>query len=104
MTVTQAAPVSHADPEGVEAAIRAIWPADSADKAVRVAWCESNDKPAVRNGQFYGLFQVGVRVHAERISRLGYTTADMLTPEPNIRVALDLYAEQGWTPWSCKHA
>lgn len=70
-------------------------------KAIAVAHCESTLNPRAVNGQFRGLFQVGVRIHAARIARLGYTPDQMLEVGPNIAVAVDLRREQGWRPWEC---
>lgn len=75
---------------------------ERAEEAKKVAWCESRDHPDSRNGQFWGLFQIGVKVHAPLIASMGYTADDMLRAEPNARVAAALQAQQGWRPWSCR--
>lgn len=84
----------------VEAAICTAW-GDECGPAVAVARCESGLRPEARNGNHAGLFQVNVRIHAGRIARMGYTTAQMFEAEPNIAVAHALWAEQGWRPWTC---
>lgn len=71
------------------------------EKAVDVAWCESRHNPQARNGQFAGLFQIGRQWHEGRASRLGFSWGQMYEASPNIIVAADLWAEQGWSPWSC---
>ena len=72
------------------------------EQAVRVARCESHLDPAARSGAHWGLFQISDLYHADRVKRLGYVWSDLLRAEPNIDVAYDLWAEQGWTPWSCR--
>ena len=47
-----------------------------------------------------GIMQIH-KVHIDRIHSLGHTWDDMLKVEPNIAVAYDLWAEQGWGPWTC---
>lgn len=60
-----------------------------------IAWHESRFIPEVisRNKKCYGLCQVNIKVHKDRIEKLGYTSEDMLKPYPNIEVAADLLAE-----------
>lgn len=58
-----------------------------------IAYHESRFFPDVKNKSCYGLMQVNVKVHAERIKKYGYTEDDMLTAYPNIKVAADLLAE-----------
>ena len=68
----------------------------------RVSWRESrNVATAHRPGsQYYGCLQIGVRTHAARIKRLGFTAADMLRAWPNAVVARSLFNESGWSPWA----
>lgn len=70
--------------------------------ALRVAKCESGFNPRATNGQFRGLFQIGVKYHAARTQRMGYTLDQLWEPGPNIAVALAIYHEQGGSPWQCK--
>jgi len=73
----------------------------AAPKARDVAWCESRyDPKALSSGGHVGVFQLS-RVHEGRANRLGYSWSEMYEAEPNIVVARDLQAEQGWRPWSC---
>ena len=58
-----------------------------------MAYNESRFIPTVTNGKHYGLMQVNIKIHADRIERLGYTAEDMLKAEPNIRVAADYLKE-----------
>lgn len=58
-----------------------------------IAWHESRFIPNVTNKNCYGLMQVNVKIHAERIEKYDYTAEDMLTAYPNIKVAADYLAE-----------
>lgn len=58
-----------------------------------IAFHESRFIKDVKSGNCYGLMQVNVKVHAERIKKLGYTPEDMLEAYPNIEVAADLLSE-----------
>ncbi|MDZ7677735.1 MAG: transglycosylase SLT domain-containing protein [Acidimicrobiales bacterium] len=72
------------------------------DQAIRVAHCEStlrHDAISPGGGN-WGLFQINT-VHRQRVANLGYSWDQMLLPLENARVAADIWAEQGWGPWSC---
>ena len=58
-----------------------------------ICYHESRFIPTVTNKNCYGLCQVNVKVHAERIAKYDYTAEDMLEAYPNIKVAADLLAE-----------
>ncbi len=58
-----------------------------------MAYRESRFIPTVKNGNHYGLLQVNVKVHADRIENYGWTAEDMLDPYKNLMVAADLLAE-----------
>lgn len=58
-----------------------------------MAYQESRFIPTVRNGKHYGLMQVNVKIHADRIERYGYTAEEMFETYPNILVAADYLAE-----------
>lgn len=77
-------------------------PAAWAASAPAIAMCESSMNPAAVNRESgaTGLFQI-MEIHTRRIQRLGYTWADMLHGVPNTLVAIDLWREQSWAPWSC---
>jgi hypothetical protein len=79
--------------------IRSMWPADSVDHALAIAWRESNYQPGVHNSCCYGLFQINAYSHAARLSAHGWTIADLYDPVKNITIALELYSEAGWGPW-----
>ena len=72
-----------------------------AERMVRISWRESRwDTTAVnpRSGTS-GCAQLSP-VHARRFTKLGYSwKKDRFDPVANIRVAFDLYEEQGTRPW-----
>lgn len=72
------------------------------EEAIRVAECESTLRPDAISpgGGNWGLFQIN-RVHTGRVAGLGFTWQEMLYPWQNAVVAADLWAEQGWRPWTC---
>ena len=90
--------------ESPEQVIRRVFPDVYENAAVRVATCESGLREDARNGQFFGLFQVGSRVHANRLRELGITPEELLLANPNVEAAFDLFARSNysWGPWSCK--
>ena len=72
------------------------------EQAVRIAHCEStlrHDAVSPGGGN-WGLFQINT-VHRGRVQAMGYTWDQMLLPLENARVAADIWAEQGWRPWTC---
>ena len=58
-----------------------------------IAWHESRFIPTVTNKNCYGLMQINVKIHKDRIEKLNYTSEDMLTSKPNIEVAADYLSE-----------
>ncbi|MBK9178531.1 MAG: hypothetical protein IPM45_02965 [Acidimicrobiales bacterium] len=89
---------------GIEEQIRVAFSVRGAtaadqDKAVHIARCESGLDPAVANGQYTGLFQLGRAYHEGRAAKLGFTWDRMREAAPNAAVAADLWAEVGWSPW-----
>lgn len=58
-----------------------------------MAYQESRFIPTAKNGNCYGLLQVNVKVHKDRIEKYGWTAEDMYDPEKNITVAADLLVE-----------
>lgn len=78
-----------------------------AEQAVRVSGCETGrtyDPAVVNSSGHTGLFQLSPRYHTARAQKLGFTWDQMRQAVPNIAVAADLYAEQGWRPWTCRYA
>ena len=83
------------------------------EEAVRlsaIGMHESSGNPNARNTRWpddsYGLFQInmldekGYMLGEERRNKYGITNADLLEPEVNARVALDILRTQGWGAWS----
>lgn len=58
-----------------------------------MAYQESRFIPTVRNKNCYGLMQINVRVHKDRIEKYSWTSDDMFDPEKNLTVAADLLLE-----------
>lgn len=58
-----------------------------------MAYRESRFIENVKNGNHYGLLQINVKIHKDRIEKYGYTAEDMLKAEPNITVAADYLKE-----------
>ena len=58
-----------------------------------IVYHESRFIPTVKNKNCWGLCQVNVKIHSERIEKYDYTAEDMLEAYPNIMVAADLLAE-----------
>jgi LysM repeat protein len=85
----------------VEAIIRAVWPDDLEDKALAIAWRESNHKPGVRNWCCFGLFQMHWNAHKKWLATIGVTDSSQLfDPLVNANAALTLYYRAGgWGPW-----
>ncbi len=94
-------PARTASAAEVEAIIRSVWPDDLEERALQIAWRESNLNPSARNSCCYGLFQVYWNVHRSWLSGLGITSVSQLyDPATNARAALGLYQRAGgWGPW-----
>ena len=58
-----------------------------------MAYRESRFIPTVKNGKHYGLMQINVKVHADRIAKYGWTEEDMFDPYRNLMIAADYLAE-----------
>jgi LysM repeat protein len=85
----------------VIAIIRQVWPDHLEEKAIAIAWRESNHKPGVRNFCCFGLFQIYWNVHKGWLASMGITSAEQLYhPQANAYAALVLYNRAGgWGPW-----
>jgi Lysozyme like domain len=89
--------------DGLEALICAkAW---NCAEAIAVAACESGrdmsgrlDGQWATNGNHYGIFQISY-VHAPNFPGFYENWMD---PVFNIEVALAIWSEQGWNPWSCR--
>ena len=88
--------------EGAEAVICAQdWPCQ---QALSVARCESGpDYIAGFNRSWHGgTFQIA-SLHAWRFTKRGWDFwTDALVLERNVAIAYEIWAQQGWRPWSCR--
>lgn len=64
-------------------------------KAQRVMQCESTGNPGAYAAGNIGLFQVN-QIHAWRAG----SVSALYEPSVNVRVAHELWSEQGWRPWA----
>ena len=79
-------------------------PVPFAEQAAARAHCESTWRArAVNPSGATGLYQI-MPVHTKRIERLGYSWPDMLDPVANTRIAIDIWREQSWRPWTSSDA
>ena len=94
-------PASNASAAEVQAIIRSVWPDDLEERALEIAWRESNYIPTAKNFCCYGVFQIYWSVHQSWLSGIGITSAEQLyDPTTNARAALALYERAGgWGPW-----
>ena len=91
----------------VERIIRAIWPDDLEERALKIAWRESNYRADADNGWCcIGLFQIYWTIHQTWLGSVGVTSrAQLFDAEANTRAALALYERSlaqrgdGWHPW-----
>lgn len=65
-----------------------------------VMWCESKGDPRAYNANNYGLMQIN-SIHQRRVNG---DLQSLYDPEVNIRVAFQIWTEQGWAPWGCRGA
>lgn len=83
------------------AVIRSVWPDDLEERAVEIAWRESNHRSNVNNWCCYGLFQIHWEAHRSWLSSIGVTSAPQLyDPRLNAVAAYTLYQRAGgFGPW-----
>ncbi|MGB0114547.1 MAG: hypothetical protein WBP59_15115 [Ilumatobacteraceae bacterium] len=98
---TTSAPATPAAPADVEAIIRSVWPDELEERALQIAWRESNYQPTAKNYCCYGLFQIYWNVHQSWLGGIGVTSASQLfDPTTNARAAYALYQRAGgFGPW-----
>lgn len=106
-TTAKPAPTTTARPnrqystEEVKSLIRQMWPADSVDKALDVAWKESNYLAGADNGSCcLGVFQINYASHLRRLAARGLGRNGLFDARVNIEIALEIFLEQGWSPWT----
>lgn len=90
-----------AAPGDVEQIIRDVWPDELEERALEIAWRESNYVPTAKNYCCYGLFQMYWNVHKSWLGGIGVTQAEQLfDPVTNAQAAYALYQRAGgWGPW-----
>jgi hypothetical protein len=59
---------------------------------------ESTGNPNAFNAGNYGLFQINA-VHAAKV---GGPLEWLFDPAVNVRVAYEIWSDQGWGPWACR--
>lgn len=88
----------------VEQMIRDIWPDHLEEKALQIAWRESNFRPDVTSsiGCCLGVFQIHWPAHQSWLAGMGITERSQLfDARTNIRAAYALYQRSGgWGPWA----
>ena len=87
----------------VEQLIRWRWAGTGQeDKAVRIAWRESNLRPDVVSytGCCVGVFQLHTSFHGWRFAARGWQGTPWTDAAANIDAAWHLWSEQGWRPWA----
>jgi hypothetical protein len=100
--VTTNAPPAPASTAQVQQLIRDIWPDELEEKALQIAWRESNYKASAYNGSCcWGVFQIHWTSHKSWLDDYGiYSTNDLLDARKNITAAYALYQRAGgWGPW-----
>ena len=100
-TTAAPAPPPPAAPADIEQIIRDVWPDELEERALEIAWRESNYVPTAKNYCCYGIFQMYWEVHKSWLNDMGITSADQLyDPVTNTRAAYALYERAGgWGPW-----
>ena len=81
--------------------IRNIWPDELEERALEIAWRESNHRADVNNWCCYGLFQIHWNAHRSWLATIGITSVTQLyDPTLNATAAYTLYQRAGgWGPW-----
>jgi hypothetical protein len=99
---TTSPPPAPVSTDGVQELIREIWPDELEEKALQIAWRESNYRASAYNGWCcYGVFQMHWGAHQGWLDDYGITsTNDLLDARKNITAAYALYQRSGgWGPW-----
>lgn len=100
-TTTAAKPGRLYTTSEVKALIEQMWPADSVAKALDVAWKESNFQAGADNGWCcLGVFQINYSSHSRRLAARGLGRDGLFDARVNIEIALEIFREQGWSPWT----
>ena len=89
----QARRLAHAPPE---AAICSVFGRRYCGQALRVSWCESRHSTRAQNGEYLGLFQLGLS--ERRLFGHGETAHKQAIAAHKYFVV----SGRDWSPWSCK--
>jgi LysM repeat protein len=81
--------------------IRDAWPDELEERAIEIAWRESNHRSNVNNWCCYGLFQIHWNAHKSWLGTVGITSVSQLyDPVLNANAAYALYQRSGgFGPW-----
>ena len=79
-----------------------MWPDELEDRAIEIAWRESNFIPTAQNSCCYGVFQMHWDAHNGWLAGLGITSPEQLFDvTDNAYAAYALYQRSGgWGPWT----
>ena len=90
------------NPYAVEWYIRRAWAGTGQEeRALRIAWRESNWQPWARNPSgARGLFQLMLPLHNDIFRRVGCDPASWADVGCNVAAARSLYDGAGWAPWA----
>lgn len=101
-TTPTATPVKTYTAAESEAIIRAAWPDELEEEALRIARRESNLKNTAKNWCCHGLFQIHFNAHKSWLATIGVTSASqLLDPTVNANAAYTLYQRAGsFRPWA----
>ena len=99
-TTVPARPAAVSAAEAV-AVIRSVWPDDLEERAIEIAWRESNHRSNVNNSCCYGLFQIHWEAHRSWLSSMGVTSAwQLYDAKVNAVAAYTVYQRAGgFGPW-----
>lgn len=78
------------------------WPPEVVPEAMQVAACESAFR-RITLGSYgeFGIFQIHP-VHLSRFEARYGARTNPFDPEQNATIALEIWREYGWQPWSCQ--
>ena len=94
VTPTTTVPASARCPQWWTLAAEVGWPAEELPAVDRVMWCESTCEPSAHNRSgASGLMQ---------LMPMWWHGRDPYDPAVNLSIALELWEDQGWSPWSCR--
>ena len=81
--------------------VEAIFPEAAQPRMKMIVKRESGGNPLAKNksSSASGCTQM-LKIHAARFAKLGYSWDQRFVAYINVRVAYDLWEEQGWSPWS----